>query len=58
VAHLATGRPVGITSAGIPLAVANVNLIPIPLWPLGRGVVPMEVARARGVDVLTADAWR
>jgi uncharacterized membrane protein YccF (DUF307 family) len=57
-AHLLTAVVLAITIIGIPLAVANVKLIPISLWPLGREIVPIEVARARGADFLTADPWR
>jgi uncharacterized membrane protein YccF (DUF307 family) len=57
-AHLVTAALLAITIIGIPLAVANVKLIPISLWPMGREIVPIEVARARGADFLTADPWR
>jgi uncharacterized membrane protein YccF (DUF307 family) len=53
-AHLLTAALLAITIIGIPLAVANVKLIPISLWPMGREIVPMEVARSRGADFLTA----
>ena len=50
-AHLATALLLAITIIGIPLAVANVKLIPLSLWPLGREVVPIEVARTQGIAV-------
>lgn len=54
-AHLLTAAALAITIVGIPLAVANAKLIPISLWPMGREIVPIGVARARGADFLTAD---
>lgn len=50
-AHLVTAFLLLLTIIGIPLAIANVKLIPISLWPLGREVVPTEVARMRGLVV-------
>jgi uncharacterized membrane protein YccF (DUF307 family) len=52
-AHLATALLLAVTIIGIPLAVANVKLIPVSLWPLGREVVAIEVARKRGIAVTT-----
>ena len=52
-AHLVTALLLAITIIGIPLAVANVKLIPLSLWPLGREVVPIEVARMQGIAVTT-----
>jgi uncharacterized membrane protein YccF (DUF307 family) len=40
VGHLATAVLLAITIIGIPLAWANVKLIPMALWPFGREVVP------------------
>jgi len=42
-----------ITIIGIPLALANFNLIPISLWPFGREIVPTEIARQLGTPVVT-----
>ena len=50
---LVTGVALFVTIIGIPLAVANVKLIPLSLWPLGREVVPIEVARMQGIAVTT-----
>ena len=50
-AHVVTAFLLALTIIGIPLAVANIKLIPISLWPLGREVVPIEVARMRGIAV-------
>jgi uncharacterized membrane protein YccF (DUF307 family) len=38
--HLVTAFFLAITIIGLPLAYANVKLIPIALWPFGREVVP------------------
>lgn len=46
-AHLVTGIFLAITIIGIPLAVANWKMIPLAFWPLGREVVPIEVAEYR-----------
>jgi uncharacterized membrane protein YccF (DUF307 family) len=45
--HLVTGLLLAITIIGIPLAVANWKMVPLALWPLGREVVPVEVASYR-----------
>jgi uncharacterized membrane protein YccF (DUF307 family) len=49
-AHLITGIALCITIIGIPLGLANFKLIPISLLPLGREVVSIDEARARGWD--------
>ena len=45
--HIVTGLFLAITIIGIPLAVANWKMVPLALWPLGREVVPVEVAEYR-----------
>lgn len=45
--HIITGAFLAITIIGIPFAVANWKMVPLALWPLGREVVPIEVARYR-----------
>jgi uncharacterized membrane protein YccF (DUF307 family) len=40
VGHLVTAVLLAITIIGIPLAWANIKLIPMALWPFGREVVP------------------
>lgn len=45
--HLVTGFLLAITIIGIPLAIANWKMVPLALWPLGREVVPTEVADMR-----------
>src|SRR5437870_1743630 len=52
--HLVTGVAQCLTIIGIPLGLANFKLIPVSLLPLGREIVPVDDARARG---LAADSW-
>jgi len=40
--HLITGAAMAITIIGIPLALANLKMIPISLLPLGKDVVPID----------------
>ena len=40
--HLVTAALLAVTIIGLPLAYANVKLIPIALWPFGREIVPNE----------------
>ena len=54
-AHLATALLLAITIIGIPFAIADVKLVHL-LWPLGREVVPVEVARMRGIAVTTSQS--
>jgi uncharacterized membrane protein YccF (DUF307 family) len=47
--HIITAFFLAITIIGIPLAVANVRLVPVALWPFGREIVPAsEVTAALG----------
>lgn len=39
IGHVATAIAMGVTIVGIPLAVANIKLIPISLFPLGKQIV-------------------
>ena len=52
--HLVTGIAECLTIIGIPLGLANFKLIPVSLLPLGREIISVDEARARG---LGADAW-
>jgi uncharacterized membrane protein YccF (DUF307 family) len=52
--HLVTGIAECLTIIGIPLGLANFKLIPVSLLPLGREIMSVDEARARG---LGADAW-
>lgn len=45
--HIITGVLLAITIIGIPLAIANWKMVPLAFWPLGRDVVPIEVAEYR-----------
>ena len=38
--HLASAVLLAVTIIGIPLAYANVKLVPVALWPFGREIVP------------------
>ena len=40
--HIVTAFHLAITIVGIPLAVGNVKLVPVALWPFGREIVPMS----------------
>ena len=41
-AHLTTAVALAVTIIGIPLAIANLKLIPVSLVPLGREIVPLD----------------
>ena len=48
-AHIITAFFLAITIIGIPLAIGNLKLVPVALWPFGREIVPMsEVSAALG----------
>jgi uncharacterized membrane protein YccF (DUF307 family) len=40
--HLLTAVMMGLTIVGIPLALANLKLIPVSLMPLGKEIVPLD----------------
>jgi Predicted membrane protein len=44
--HIAAGIAQCITLIGIPVGIANFKIAAIALWPVGRRVVSVEVARA------------
>lgn len=46
IGHLFTAALQAITIVGIPLAVANVKLIPVSCFPYGKMIVPTEIAGA------------
>jgi uncharacterized membrane protein YccF (DUF307 family) len=48
IGHLVSAVLLAITIIGIPLALANLKLVPISLLPFGRIVVPVDDARASG----------
>jgi uncharacterized membrane protein YccF (DUF307 family) len=45
IGHIITAVAMAITIIGIPLALANLKLIPVSLMPLGKEIVPVEPAR-------------
>jgi uncharacterized membrane protein YccF (DUF307 family) len=48
IGHLVSAFLLAITIIGIPLALANLKLVPISLLPFGRKVVPADEAQATG----------
>jgi uncharacterized membrane protein YccF (DUF307 family) len=48
IGHIVTAFLLAITIIGIPLAAANLKLVPISLLPFGRVVVPVDQAAAGG----------
>ncbi|KUI04607.1 hypothetical protein AU190_03600 [Mycolicibacterium acapulense] len=42
--HIITAIAMAITIVGIPLALANLKLIPVSLMPLGKEIVPVDAA--------------
>jgi uncharacterized membrane protein YccF (DUF307 family) len=44
--HLVTAVALAITIIGLPLAYANVKLVPVALWPFGREIVPADEVSA------------
>ena len=44
-AHIVTAVALAVTIIGIPLALANLKLIPVSLVPLGRVIVPADAAQ-------------
>jgi len=48
-AHLVTGFAQCLTIIGIPLGLANLKLIPLAFWPLGREIISVEEAEAMGL---------
>src|ERR1700738_4048880 len=46
IGHLISAVAMAITIIGIPLALANLKLIPVSLFPLGKEIVPTDQARS------------
>lgn len=42
ISHILTAAALAITIIGIPLAIANVKLIPVALWPFGREIIETD----------------
>ena len=55
IAHLVTTVTLAITIIGIPLALANLKLVTVSLFPFGREVVPIDEARAMGRNAQSID---
>ncbi len=53
--HLFSGILLCLTIIGIPLGLANFKLIPISLLPMGREIVSVGEARARGIEPMFAE---
>jgi uncharacterized membrane protein YccF (DUF307 family) len=49
-AHLVSGLLLCLTIIGIPLGLGDFKMIPVSLLPLGREVVGLDEARARGIE--------
>jgi uncharacterized membrane protein YccF (DUF307 family) len=45
IGHLVSAIAMAITVIGIPLALANLKLIPVSLFPLGKQIVPVDQTR-------------
>ena len=45
IGHLVSAAAMAITIIGIPLALANLKLVPVSLMPLGKEIVPVDGAR-------------
>jgi uncharacterized membrane protein YccF (DUF307 family) len=43
--HVLSAIAMAVTIIGIPLALADLKLIPVSLWPLGKDIVPVDQAR-------------
>lgn len=50
IGHIITAIALAITIIGIPLAIANLKLVPMSLLPFGRVVVPVDQAAATGAS--------
>jgi uncharacterized membrane protein YccF (DUF307 family) len=46
IGHLTTAAAQAVTIIGIPLAIANLKMIPVSLVPLGKQIVPTDRAFA------------
>jgi uncharacterized membrane protein YccF (DUF307 family) len=48
IGHLVSAAAMAVTIIGIPLALANLKMIPVSLMPLGKEIVPVDQAQAHG----------
>lgn len=51
VGHIVTAVLQAITIIGIPLAIANIKLIPVTCFPFGKEAISIDEARARGMQL-------
>lgn len=51
VGHIVTAVLQAITIIGIPLAIANIKLIPVTCFPFGKEAISIDEARARGMEL-------
>jgi uncharacterized membrane protein YccF (DUF307 family) len=51
IGHIVSAVAMAITIIGIPLAIANLKLIPVSLMPLGKDIVPVDDARRVGATL-------
>ncbi len=49
IGHLVSALAMAITIIGIPLALANLKMIPVSLMPLGKEIVPVDAPRVAAV---------
>ena len=47
IGHITTAVALAVTIVGIPLAIANLKIIPVTLAPLGKQIVPSDAVFAR-----------
>ncbi len=45
IGHLVSAAAMAVTIIGIPLALANLKMIPVSLVPLGKEILPVDAAR-------------
>ena len=48
IGHIVSAVAMAVTIIGIPLALANLKMIPVSLMPLGKEIVPVDQAQAQG----------
>lgn len=53
IGHVLTAIAMAVTIVGIPLALANLKLIPVSLVPLGKEIVPVDAAHPAAVRAVT-----
>lgn len=51
IGHIVSAVAMAVTIIGIPLAIANLKLIPVSLMPLGKEIVPVDDVRRVGASL-------